>query len=883
MVKESFKIFISIVCWVFVSPSYSQKTATALDSIWQTPQGLISYGIEQAHKNNLDVISQIEDDPRFDNFDVPVRYDFYNQLQLHFGQSGNMQECVHYMIKCITFAADNNREDLLYISNGDNYTYSQYYWLNSYCSMDGSPLDYQDFFDAMMKHLKGVMKMYGINSKEFLVALLSPYFNCNYRSLVESEHFGYAGNDSVKTVSQIVRNDIDASFKADDNHQRLICLNNAIDHCTDSLSLAEVYYEYARYLLDNYDYQEGIALMINSIALRSRHTRDFFDTEQALDMIATLAVSYYRYGADGQMPDYIASYAMNKMLYEIVTALYPNSDFLIHRRADIISAATRLWLFDEADSLLTMEERENHKDRVIANTYARALFYYEKGAAANDIQIAAQSVKYFEKLKGTWHWNRFTTLQMLQDVYFGTKQYRKLEKLQRHILDQTKEQAINQILSMSSRDRENSLAAINSNTIYRISSPKLLEQGQDAALFRKNILTSAEIEIDRLANESSEGKKLLEEYRQMKYYSLEEADYLEKQILSYYIDPSRLRKALDYTTKDIRKQLNNHELFLDFEACDDSLIATIITKNHEIQMVELCELERFTRVNSTNNDLNIIVSTLSPMIEDYSVVYFSPTYDLFLLNIEILFRLAFPDKEFHRVSNVARFKTKSTPINKVVAMGNPRYNDERVSLTSGIDRGNVWAPLPGTGIELREIENAMYLNKEISVSCYDGKEANEETIKSLDGTEINVLHIATHGAMIDHANGIKEPALILSGANVDFEAKKLAFGENDGILLSSEIENLRFHNLRLVVLSACDSGIGSINYNDGIRGLQRAFRIAGAQNLIVSLRRVDDEGTLNFMTDFYKMLSQTNDIYQSFVYAQTKADEETRNSFILIE
>ena len=66
-------------------------------------------------------------------------------------------------------------------------------------------------------------------------------------------------------------------------------------------------------------------------------------------------------------------------------------------------------------------------------------------------------------------------------------------------------------------------------------------------------------------------------------------------------------------------------------------------------------------------------------------------------------------------------------------------------------------------------------------------------------------------------------------------------------------------------------------------GLQRAFRIAGAQNLIVSLKKVDDEGTLNFMTDFYKRLSQTNNIYKSFVYAQNNADEDTRNSFILIE
>ena len=84
-------------------------------------------------------------------------------------------------------------------------------------------------------------------------------------------------------------------------------------------------------------------------------------------------------------------------------------------------------------------------------------------------------------------------------------------------------------------------------------------------------------------------------------------------------------------------------------------------------------------------------------------------------------------------------------------------------------------------------------------------------------------------------------------------------------------------------MSACDSGIGSINYNEGIKGLQRAFRIAGAQKMIVTLKKVDDEGTLNFMTNFYTKLSQTSDIYKSFVYAQDKADEDIRSSFILIE
>ena len=105
---------------------------------------------------------------------------------------------------------------------------------------------------------------------------------------------------------------------------------------------------------------------------------------------------------------------------------------------------------------------------------------------------------------------------------------------------------------------------------------------------------------------------------------------------------------------------------------------------------------------------------------------------------------------------------------------------------------------------------------------------------------------------------------------------------NDGILTCEEIENLFFPNLKLVVLSACETGLGKSNI-DGVWGLQRAFRIAGAQNIIVSLKKVDDDLTQAFMVNFYKNLTSGKSIYNSFWEAMANADEDTRNSFILIE
>ena len=126
-----------------------------------------------------------------------------------------------------------------------------------------------------------------------------------------------------------------------------------------------------------------------------------------------------------------------------------------------------------------------------------------------------------------------------------------------------------------------------------------------------------------------------------------------------------------------------------------------------------------------------------------------------------------------------------------------------------------------------------------------------------------------------------ESGLLFTGANRTLNGEHNESTE-DGILTCDEIEGLQFPNLKLLVLSACETGLGESNI-DGVWGLQRAFRIAGAQNMIVSLKKVDDNLTQAFMISFYECLTSGKSIYKSFWEAMDKADEDTRNSFILIE
>ena len=177
--------------------------------------------------------------------------------------------------------------------------------------------------------------------------------------------------------------------------------------------------------------------------------------------------------------------------------------------------------------------------------------------------------------------------------------------------------------------------------------------------------------------------------------------------------------------------------------------------------------------------------------------------------------------------------------------------------------------LEGTLTEVNAIAD-MTKTKKIETKLFTGSKGNEESFKMLDGSNIQLLHIATHGFYLadntvnesDEADDLRpqrnvedqtmtRSGLLMAGAENALN-NDLPDNVEDGLLTAQEIAQLDLNKLDMVVLSACETALGDITKGEGVFGLQRGFKKAGAQSLLMSLWEVDDKATSMLMTAFYQ-------------------------------
>jgi tetratricopeptide (TPR) repeat protein/CHAT domain-containing protein len=209
-------------------------------------------------------------------------------------------------------------------------------------------------------------------------------------------------------------------------------------------------------------------------------------------------------------------------------------------------------------------------------------------------------------------------------------------------------------------------------------------------------------------------------------------------------------------------------------------------------------------------------------------------------------------------------------INYQYDTSNQAIQENPLSLTY-IDRGSrgengTWDSLPGTQKELEDLGNLLE-QKKIGFSRLSSDSATETQFKDLSGNSPKILHIATHGFFFEDPKNetpndnhnvyvksedpLMRSGLLFTGANYAWMHGTNPYEQEDGILTAMEISNMDLSNTEMVVLSACETGLGDIDGNEGVYGLQRAFKMAGVDIIVMSLWQVPDKETTEFMGLFY--------------------------------
>ena len=240
-----------------------------------------------------------------------------------------------------------------------------------------------------------------------------------------------------------------------------------------------------------------------------------------------------------------------------------------------------------------------------------------------------------------------------------------------------------------------------------------------------------------------------------------------------------------------------------------------------------------------------------------------------------------------------------------------KRSDENISsfYSSVVSRGesrDAWLSLPGTAAEISNIQ-ALFETHHLRSLSFTQQKATEEQFKSLSGQSPSIIHLATHGFFLaDQEKKIKkgfsievqnalqlagDPMLrsgfVLAGVNRVWNGRLPIEGREDGIVTAYEISQLDLRNTNLVVLSACETALGDIKGTEGVFGLQRAFKLAGVKNMILSLWKVPDAETAELMKLFYTYYLQGRSIREALGNAQQDLRKKYKPyywaAFVLIE
>lgn len=452
----------------------------------------------------------------------------------------------------------------------------------------------------------------------------------------------------------------------------------------------------------------------------------------------------------------------------------------------------------------------------------------------------------------------------------------------------------------------------------------------DELLLSKGILLNSAIEFENLISAKGDEKlKSLykcsktnnEEIERLRKHAATNADWenvvkltQENQELQLmlYKECQELADFTDYISydwKNVQQSMTKQDIAIEFAAIDmgawddeSYIVALVLTKEMKTPMaIPVCTFTEAKKMLQDEqlfeNKNNLIWGVLTPYLTGKKRVFFSADGYFNRIGIEYLAYNGVPFSECYEVYRLSStkelcYQRETIRWENVVLFGDINYNystspsEETQRSLSGL-RGAIaaegFAYLPETRREINEIQLALKEQKVENVVKIDAAEASSTVFAGISGSQVKALHIATHGKYTEVKGGndsesMKNSVLAFAGANMN----------DHGLVSAADIAKMDLRNCDLVVLSACETGLGKLG-NDGVFGLQRGFKNAGVHTLLMSLKNVYDSSTADLMIEFYRNMMTGQTKREAFVNAQKTLRQKGYNdsrhwaSFILLD
>lgn len=654
----------------------------------------------------------------------------------------------------------------------------------------------------------------------------------------------------------------------------------------EDLSNAEVYIKKGIELLDNHDdakeyimsevERTGNNYIDNPIAIESIKQHIFYLKASLLQELARV------YEKEGKMSDAISK---EKEQGDLILDRVDEQMYAMH-----LLTLSEYYLKDKqfenaincVEQSLHLFEKENNPN-VAMHYYYLSLVYMEKNNIEKAIQYGEKSVS------NTKIYNnqevRFGVQPILSNLYWKKEDFKNAENNMSEVLNILRDTIRNDIVGMTSEQKQ-----------------RMWDKFEPYFSFYRNIVEKSERKdtlISKLYNYILFSKSLL----------------LDSELRNEDKELSRL----SITWKDIQQKLSDCDIAIEFiftgsdsiyHTCHALIIDKTCKSPNMVTLYNESDLE-FIKKTSSQRIIDIVGNLIwKPIIDQYKDIdgiYFSPDGIMNILPIEYsnvdevgemmdhynMYRLS-STKEivFHNQKEIKKNAVLYGGLD--YELNGPYGNDENSnSLLRSINARGGFESLASTYEEIQDIANLLK-SQNVETNLYSGKQGTEDSFKNLSGKEVSMIHLSTHGmyvspsnvtqkkkennfAFIEIINNERDPVkedivlthsfLVMSGGNKLARHETIEPGMNDGILTALEISQLDLSKLDLVVLSACETGLGDLD-NGGVYGLQRGFKKAGANTILMSLDKVDDEATKILMVEFYKNLMSGKSKHQSLKDAQ---------------